>query len=171
MNIVDFLTKNLFGIILLSVAGGVIGFFISNLIVNLYRRISYGFKKKRNVKYLVKVGSTFASGCKTTFAKDQGSFHQALLVGDYLKDIVLSVGRILFYTIISIGFIIYFAEYWFSLPIIITIASIIISFEYKRLNECKNLYHEMFKYIYGDEYYQLEMKGIKEYWKSMSKKK
>lgn len=170
MGMYDFFTKTVWGIIILSVIGGVVGFILCELVRLAFQAFYRKYRRDKYKKYLVKAGTVFGSGCKTQYAIAKGSFHQVLLVGEYLKDIIVIIGRILLYAIIAVGLLIAFRQYWLAFPVIISIASFFISFEYKRLSLCLNVFNEMFKYVYGEEYFKSEMVGIKQYCDSLSKK-
>ena len=165
----DFFMNSIWGIIVLSIIGSILATLLSKGVSRLYSIIIKHFKKKKRVKYLVESGVYFGLGSKTAYAKEEGSFHQALLVGHLLKDIITEIGVILFEAIVALVLIVVFRNYWLSLPIIITICSFVVSIEYRKLKNNLLSYDTVFKYVYGDEYYKSEMDGIKEYWDSITK--
>ena len=97
-------------------------------------------------------------------------FHQVLLVGDYLKEIIVSAVKIVMYGIIALALLILLRDYWVSSPFVIGITGILCGMEYKRLGDFILIYRQMFEYVYGDEYFKTEMEGIKQHWDTLRKK-
>ena len=168
MNIMEFLTHNIWGIILFNILFGVVGSIIGAL---LYKAVSHKYKRGKFIKNLVKVGTYFGSGSRAAYALNKTSFHQILLVGDYLIDIILSLFKLLMCGVVVLVLLILLRAYWISAPIIIGVAGIYCGVEYRRLRDFLKIYHQMFKYVFGDEYFESEMEGIKQYWNKMTNRK
>ena len=165
MNILEFITHNIWGIILFNVICGVFGSILGAL---LYKAILHKYKRGRFIKNLVKIGTYFGSGSRTVYALNKTSFHQILLVGDYLIDIILSLFKLLMCGFVVLILLFLLRAYWISAPIIIGVSGIYFGVEYRRLRDFLKIYHHMFKYVYGDEYFKSEMEGIKHYWDKMT---
>ena len=136
----------------------------------LYSSLQKRYKNKKTIKYLVRVGKYFGSGARTVHAMRQTSFHQVLLVGDYLKEIVISAFKIIMYGIVSLALLILLRDYWIASPFIIGITGVLCGVEFKRLREFILIYRQMFEYVYGEEYFKSEMEGIKQHWDTLKKK-
>ena len=165
--LVDFFTQNIWGIIILSVLCGIVGSIFGAL---LYSSLQKRYKNKKTIKYLVRVGKYFGSGARTVHAMRQTSFHQVLLVGDYLKEIVISAFKIIMYGIVSLALLILLRDYWIASPFIIGITGVLCGVEFKRLREFILIYRQMFEYVYGEEYFKSEMEGIQQHWDTLKKK-
>lgn len=165
MNFLEFITHNIGGIILFNIICGVVGSIVGAL---LYKVVLHKYKRGRFIKNLVKAGTYFGSGSRTAYALNMTSFHQILLVGNYLIDIIFSLFKLLICGIVVLVLLILLRAYWISAPIIIGVASIYCGIEYRRLHAYLQIYHQMFKYVYGEEYFKSEMEGIKKYWDNMT---
>ena len=159
--VVDFITKNIIGIILFNVFCGIIGSVVGAL---LYKTMLRKYKKRRFKRYLIKSGTYFGSGSRTVYAMNKTSFHQALLVGDYLIQILVSIGKLIMSSMVFLALIVILRTFWFSSPIIISVAGFFCGVELRKLRDYLRIYHEMFRYVYGEEYFKSEMEGIKQYW-------
>ena len=165
---IEFITHNAWGIILFNVIIGVIGSVLGSFI---YKAVLRKYKKGKFIKYLVKAGTYFGSGSRTVYAMNTTSFHQSILVGDYIIKILLSLFKIGLIGIVTLVLLIVLRSYWISTPFIIGIAGLFCGVEYRTLKDYLKIYDEMFKYVYGDEYFKSEMEGIKQYWDKMTEKK
>jgi hypothetical protein len=165
MNVIEFVTLNIWGVLLSNIICGVVGSIIGAL---LYKAVLHKYKRRRIIKNLVKAGTYFGSGSRTVYALNKTSFHQILLVGDYLIDIILSLFKLLICGVVVLVLLILFRAYWISTPIIIGIASMYCGIEYLCLRDYLKLYQQMFKYVFGDEYFKSEMEGIIQYWDKMA---
>lgn len=165
MDILEIITHTIWGIILFNVVCGVVGSIIGSF---LYKAVLHKYKRGRFIKNLVKAGTFFGSGSRTVYALNKTSFHQILLVGDYLLDIILSLFKLLMCGIVVVSLLILLRTYWISAPIIIGIAGVYCGIEYRRLRDYLKIYHQMFKYVYGEDYFKSEMEGIKQYWDKMT---
>lgn len=167
MKLVDFVTHNIWGLILFNVLFGIVGSILGTL---LYKSLKRWYTKKKTIKYLVRYGKHFGSGARTVYAMNRTSFHQVLLVGDYLKEIILSSVKIILYCIAGIALLILLRDYWVASPFIIGITGIFSGMEYNRLRDFIMIYRQMFKYVYGEDYFKSEMEGIKQSWETLKKK-
>jgi len=167
MVVLDFITKNIIGIILFNVFCGIIG---SVLGAFLYKTLSRKYKKRRFKRFLIKSGTYFGSGSRTVYAMNKTSFHQALLVGDYVIEIMVSLSKLIMSGIIALALMLVLRAFWISSPIIIGVAGMFCGIEFRKLRDFLGIYHEMFKYVYGDEYFKTEIEGIKQYWDKATKK-
>ena len=165
MDILEFITHNIWGIILFDIVCGVVGSIIGSI---LYKALLHKYKRGRFIKNLVKAGTYFGSGSRTEYALNKTSFHQILLVVDYLLDIILSLFKLLMCGVVVLVLLIILRTYWISAPIIIGVAGIYCGVEYRRLRDYLKIYHQMFKYVYGEEYFKSEMEGIKHFWDKMT---
>ena len=165
---IDFITNNIWGIILFNLFCGIIGSVLGSF---LYKAVSRKYKKSKLKKHLIKAGTYFGSGSRTVYAMKTSSFHQSILVGDYIIKILLSLFRMGMFGIIALTMLFVLRAYWISTPIIIGIVGTFWGIEYRRLRDYMSIYDEMFKYVYGDEYFKTEMEGIKQYWDKMTGKR
>lgn len=160
MNVVEFITHDIKGIILLNTLIGVVGSMVGTF---LYKLLKERIKRKQTIKNLVRAGTYFGAGCRTEYAMHNSSFHQVLLVGDYLKDIIISGIKVLLCCILATGLLALFHD-GFIVSIIIAIASVFCGLEYRRLRDYIVIYRQIFKHVYGDAYFESEIDGIKHYW-------
>lgn len=167
MNILEFITCNFWGIILFNILCGVAGSIIGTI---LYKAVLHKYKRGRIIKYLVEAGTYFGRGSRTVYALNKTSFHQILLVGDYLINIIMSLFKLLICGIVVLILLILLRVYWISAPIIIGVAGIYCGIVYRRLRDYLKIYHQMFRYVFGEEYFKSEMEGIKQYWDKMTKR-
>ena len=167
IGIIDFITHNIWGIIIFNVICGIIGSVLGSL---LYKAALRKYKKGKIKKYLVKAGTYFGSGSRTVYAMNNTSFHRSILVGDYIIKILLSLFRIGMIGVIALVLLIILRAYWISTPFIIGIAGLFCGIEYRRLSDYLRIYNAMFEYVYGEEYFKTEMEGIKQYWDKMTGK-
>lgn len=165
---IEFITHNVWGIILFNVICGIIGSVLGSFI---YKVVLRKYKKGKLKKYLVKAGTYFGGGSRTVYAMNTTSFHQSLLVGDYVIKILLSLSKIGIIGVVTLVLLFVLRAYWISTPIIIGVAGLFCGVEYRRLKDYLKIYDGMFKYVYGDEYFKSEMEGIKQYWDKMTGKK
>lgn len=163
----DFISHNFWGTILFNVICGIIGSVFGSL---LYKALLLKYKKGKLRHYLVKAGSYFGSGSRTAYAMKASSFHQSLLVGDYVIKIMLSLFRIGLSGVIALLILLILKAYWIATPIVIGIAGLFCGIESYRLRDYLKIYNEMFSHVYGDEYFKMEMEGIKQYWDKMTGK-
>lgn len=168
---VSFFTEDIWGIILLSISSGIVGSIIAAIAIKGYNLLHFKYKKKKNIKYLVKVGSAFGLGSKTIYAMNHSPLHQSLIVGDFIIDLLIMFGRMILAFILSSTLLLLFKDYWISIPVIIFVLSAYSYFEIVRIKECKQMFDIMYKYVFGDEYAKREQEGIKEYWDKITNKK
>ena len=161
---VSFFTENIWGIILLSVSSGIVGSIIAAIAIKGYNLIHVKYKKKKTIKYLVKVGSAFGLGSKTVYAMNHSPLHQSLIVGDFIVDLLIMLCRMILAFMLSIALLVVFRNYWISIPIIAFVLSAYSYFEIVRIKECKQMFDIVYKYVFGDEYARLELEGVKQYW-------
>lgn len=166
---VSFFTENIWGIILLSVSSGIVGSVIAAMAIKGYNLIHVKYKKKKTIKYLVKVGSAFGLGSKTAYAMNHSPFHQSLIIGDIIIDLLIMFSRMILVFIVSVALLVVFRNYWESIPIIVFVLSAYSYFEIRRIKECKQRFDLVHKYVFGDEYAKLELEGIKQYWDKITK--
>ena len=161
MLLIEFVTKNIFGIILFNVFCGIIGSVVGAL---LYKMMLRKYKKRRFKRFLIKSGTYFGSDSRTVYAMNKTSFHQSLLVGDYLIQILVSIAKLIMSGIVALALIVILRAFWVSSPIIIGLAGLFCGIESRKLRDYLRIYHEMFRYVYGEDYFKSEIEGIKQYW-------
>lgn len=161
IDIMEFINENIIGVILFNVFFGIIGSVLGSL---LYNTMTKKYKDGKFKKYLIKLGIFFRGEAAGLFMLYISLLFTKCYLGDYLIQIVLSLGKLIICGIVSVTLLIILRAYWFTSPIIVLIAGLFCGIEYRKLRDFLKLYREMFKYVYGEEYFKTEMDGIKQYW-------
>ncbi len=170
-NIFTYITQNPIGIALLAIISSIIGSLLYDLFRRYLNKSSDRIKRRKFTKRLVRIAESFGYGSRTMYASQKGSFHQALIVGDFIIKIVVIIGKILFVTLSSILLSLIFRDFVISIPLIIVVLSLVITILYKELRRAIKYYSMCYKYVFGEKYFESELDGQKEYWDSLYKKK
>lgn len=167
MSFVKFISSPL-GIICVSVLSSLVGTSIYNHGEKIIHRAGVRYKRKRLIKWLVRSGETYSNGYITAYAQNKSSFHQLLLIGDYIIKIIIEIARILGIVLITIILILLTLKYIVAGPILVAISSIFISFYFQKLKRLIRAYRMMYDYVYGDEYKKHLMEGVHRYWNDIT---
>lgn len=167
--IIYFLKTNIIGLVILGIISSIFANLIYNLVKKNIKHLNNRYKKRIFRKRLTKIALSFVYGSRFTYASKNSHFLQVVLIGDYIIDIVMNVGRILFTLLISI-ILILLTDFIFRW-IIVTTASVIITFQYKKLKVILTHYNQGLEMELGAEYLEIEKRGYIEYWDKITGKK
>ena len=169
IEIVVFLTKNPFGLILLSIISGVIGNFLFNLLRISYKRLMKHYRHRRFVNDLVKIATAHIYGqraAKIAFGTPaQAAIWAADFVVDYIRHIAIMLGLLIILGILLIVLPVYL--YW--LPVIVI--SISITIRYKLMKRLSKFFELTEDLVFGKKYLETEKEGYTQYWDSLFKPK
>lgn len=170
MNLVDFI-KSPWGVVCIGVLSSFLGSVLYSLIGRLVNVINTRIKRKLFVKKLVAIGEAFEDGYLTALAQVTSSFHQTLLVSHYVIKITIAVAKTLGVALGGIALLIVFHEFLIARSVIVSITCIIVAICLKRINKLLKTYEMMFNHVFGDDYKEHMMEGIKHQWDSLTTSK
>jgi len=170
MSLLEFI-KSPWGVICIGVLSSILGSVLYSLIGRLVSAINLKIKRKRFVNRLVAIGEAFEDGYLTAFAQVKSSFHQTLLVSNYEIKITIAVAKTLGVALGGIALLVVFHEYLIARTIIVSITCIIVAICSKRINKLFKSYEMMFNHVFGDDYKEHMMEGIKHQWDSLASPK
>ena len=167
IEIINFLTKNPLGLILLSILSGVIGNALYGLLKIIYKRLIKHYRHRRFVKCLIKTATAHVYGQRAAKIA-QGTPAQAAIwaadfVIDYTKHVEIILGLLLVLGILLIVLPIYL--YW--LPVIVI--SIVITIRYKLVKSQLKFFDMTEDLVFGKKYLETEKEGYTKYWDSLFK--
>lgn len=169
IEIVDFLTKNPFGLILLSILSGVIGNLLFYLMKITYTKSIKHYRHRRFANLLMKIATAHIYGqraMKIAFGTPaQAAIWAADFVIEYIKHIAVLLGLLLTLAILLIVLPMYL--YW--LPVIGI--SIIFTIRYKLMKRLLEFFNMTEDLVFGKEYLKTEKEGYTKYWDSIFKPK
>lgn len=165
MDIVNFLTTNPVGLILLSILSGIVGNCMFSLLKTLFGMIIKKHRHHRLTKKLVEIATAHIYGQRAATIKRgtpaQSSIWVADFIIEYIKHIAIILGLLISLGILLIILPLYL--YW--IPIIIS--SIAIVFRYKMMKRLLNFFGMTEDLIFGEQYLKTEKEGYTQYWKSI----
>lgn len=167
IKIVSFLTRNPFGLILLSILSGIIGNWLFSLLKVVYRKLIKHYRHRRFVNRLVKMATAHIYGQRAAKialgTPAQAAIWAADFVMNYVKHVAIILGLLLLLGII----LIVLPAYMYWLPV--TIISIIISIRYKLMKRLLNFFEMTEDLVFGKKYLESEKEGYTKYWDSLFK--
>lgn len=166
--ITDFLKNEIIGLVILGLISSFVAAFFYDFIKSQIKLTRHKIKRRLHVKKLVKIAESFGQGSRAFFADKGTTFQQQVLIGDYIIKTIMLVGWILFYLLLSIVAFIILGRLLSWIPVIVF--SSIITIRYKKLKQHLEHFQQTFKHAYGEEYFEMELKGQKEYWDKLFKK-
>ena len=165
IEIVDFLTKNPFGLILLSILSGVIGNFLFYLLRITYKISIKHYRHRRFVNSLMRIATAHIYGQRAMKialgTPAQATVWAADFVIEYIKHIAVMLGLLLILAIMLIVLPTYL--YW--LPVIGI--SIIFTIRYKLMNRLLKFFNMTEDLVFGKKYLETEKEGYTKYWDSL----
>lgn len=167
MNLLEFI-KSPWGVVCIGVFSSILGSVLYSLIGHLVNKINKRIKRKLFVKRLVAIGEAFGDGYLTALAQVQSSFHQTLLVSHYEIKITIAVAKTIGVALGGIALLVVFHEYFIARTIIVSITCIIVAICSRRIKKLFKSYEMMFNYVFGDDYKEHMMEGIKHQWDSLT---
>ena len=167
--IIHFLKTDIIGLIILGLLSSLLAGFLYDIIKTQYKLTNHKIKKRVFVKRLIKIAEAYGQGSRAAFAQAGTTFHQQVLVGDYIIKTIMLVGWIIFYLLLSIATLIILGDLLSWIPVIFF--SFVITIRYKKLKQHLDHFKQTFEMIFGEEYFKMERKGQKEYWDELFKKK
>lgn len=169
MKMIEFIESPL-GIVCVGVLSSLLGKYLSELGEKIYSKANRKLKHKKFINYLVFTGEAFSSGYTTSYAQSNSPFHQILYVNKYVIKIILEALRIIVTALSAIALLLIFRKYFISVPIIISIVSIMVTMRFKKIKKLYETYEIMFDFVYGDEYKKHMKEGMVKYWDKITGK-
>lgn len=170
MNFIEFV-KSPWGTVCLGVLSSIVGALLYALFASLYAYINKRIQKRRIIKGLVKVGESFGDGYTAAYAQYKSTFHQSLLVGNYEIQILLSIAKTIAIALAGIVLLIVFQEIIIARPIIVAITCVLFFVSYGKVKSKIKSFKMMYDHVFGDEYKEKMMEGIKQHWDTLAKNK
>lgn len=167
MNLLEFI-KSPWGVVCIGVLSSILGSVLYTLIRRLVNVINKRVKRNLFVKRLVAIGKAFEDGYLTALAQNKTSFHQTLLVSHYEIKITIAIAKTLGVALGGIALLVVFHEYLIARTIIVSITCILVAICSKRIKKLLKTYEMMFNHIFGDDYKEHMMEGIKHQWESLT---
>ena len=169
IEIVNFLTKNPFGLILLSILSGVVGNWLYSILKLLYKKTITKYHHRSFVNVLVKIATAHVHGQRAVKIKfgtpAQAAIWAADYVIEYVKHVSVLLGLIMILGILLVVLPLYL--YW--LPIIVI--SIAITIRYKLIKRLLKFFNMTEDLVFGKKYLKTEKEGYTKYWDSILKQK
>jgi hypothetical protein len=162
----QFLLNNAWGVII----GGIIASIVGTLLCLAFKKLIEFLRKKLSIRHnkqkFLKYTMGFYRGATAEYSK-QSSYHQVLLVGDFIMDSIFEGLKILVYLLVTCIFICISENLWLNL-LLIAVCSFMIYPRYTNLKEMKEAYRKTYDYIFGEDYTKKCVDGAIE---SLKKKK
>lgn len=148
-SIIDFLKNDIRGLILLAVVTSLLAAFLYDGLKKGYLKyISYRQNKKTK-KLISTLIRNYSDGYTAGYAH-KSSYHQTVLTGHYLIKIILHACTIIFLTIVFVASLILIGQ---PFSWIITIVfSFVLTIQYRRLKELREMYVLYMDQIFGEEF-------------------
>lgn len=166
--ITSFLTNNILGLIILSVMSSLLASFFYGRLKKVFMLFVKKYRKRNFIKYLTKTAISFVYGYRFAYASKGTHFQQIVLIGDYIVDIIILVGKIIFTLLVSI-ILLLVVNSIFSW-VIVVITSFIVTLQYKKLKVILLHYNQGLEMIFGEEALKQEKEGYIQYWDRLTKK-
>lgn len=148
-SIIKFLKNDIKGLILIAVVTSLLAAFIYDGLKKGYLKyISYRQNKK--TKNLISILIRNYSDGYTAGYANKSSYHQTILTGHYVIKIILHACTVIFSTIVFVASLILIGQpfSW----IITIIFSFVLTIQYRRLKDLKEMYVLYMDQIFGDEF-------------------
>ena len=169
IKIVDFLTKNPFGLILLSILSGVIGNGLFCILRLIYKKAMAKYHHHSFVNVLVKIATAHVHGQRAVKIKFGTPAQAAIWAADYVIEYVKHVSVILGLIMILGILLVVLPLYLYWLPIIVI--SIAITIRYKLIKRLLKFFNMTEDLVFGKKYLKTEKEGYTKYWDSILKQK
>lgn len=160
--IINFLKSDFWGLIILGLLSSLIASLAYDFLKMKFKSTHQKIKKRRFVKRLVEIATSFAQGSRAVHAQHGTTFQQAVLIGDYIIKTIVLVGWILVYLLLSIATLVVLDDLLRWVPVIVF--SAIITIRYKKLKQHLGFFEQTFEIAYGEKYFKDELHGQTEYW-------
>ena len=162
----QFLLNNAWGVIIggiiASVVGTVLCLTFKKIIEYLKKKFNIRKKKQRFLKYTV----SFYNGAAAEYSKNS-SYHQVLLVGDYLMNSLFEGLKIIVYLVVTCIFV-GLSKISLLDMLLIAVCAFLVYTRYLKLKEIKESYHQTFNYIFGEDFTKKCVEGAIESMKKHS---
>jgi hypothetical protein len=158
--IIDFLKTDIKGLIILGIFTSIVAAIIYDHSKKQISRLSLYIRKKFHLNKIKKVLINYGRGFAAGYA-NRSSYMQIVLVGDFIIKIVLQIGWILFSLLIFIALLLLVGQpfSW----IFVIIFSSLLTLQYRKLKEHKELYQTTVEQVFGDDFFENQKKSIKDY--------
>lgn len=148
-DIINFLKNDIWGLIILAVVSSLLAALLYDTLKKIYNRLvdyRQDTKKKKLITQSIKY---YSEGFTAGYAWNS-TYQQSVLTGYYLIRFILQIGAILFSTIIFVASLILIGQ---PFSWIITIVfSIVLTLQYRRLREMKEMYSVYMEKVFGDDF-------------------
>ena len=169
IEIVNFLTQNPFGLILLSILSGVVGNWLFSILKLLYKKTMVKYHHRSIVKVLVKIATAHVHGQRAVKIKYGTPAQAAIWAADYVIEFIKHVSIILGLIMILGIMLVVLPLYLYWLPIIII--SIAITIRYKLMKRLLKFFNMTEDLVFGKKYLETEKEGYTQYWDFIFKTK
>lgn len=167
MSLVEFI-QSPWGIVCVGVLSSVIGSVLYTLIGHLVEFVGKRIKRKRFIRRLVVIGEAFGDGYLTALAQAKSTFHQTLLVSHYEIKITIAIAKTFGFALGGLVLLVLFNDLLLSKLIIVSVTCLIVAINCKRVKNLFKTYEMMFDFVFGDDYKEHMMEGIKKQWETMT---
>lgn len=169
IKIVNFLTKDPFGLILLSIFSGVVGNWLFSILKLIYRKTMAKYHHHSFINNLVKIATAHVHGQRAAKIKFGTPAQAAIWAADYVIEYVKHVSVILGLIMILGILLVVLPLYLYWLPIIVI--SIAITIRYKLMKRLLKFFNMTEDFVFGKKYLETEKEGYTKYWDSIFKQK
>ena len=169
IELVNFLTKNPFGLIMLSIISGIIGNWLFSILKLLYKKTMTKYHHRSFIKILMKVATAHVHGQRAVKIKYGTPAQAAIWAADYVIEYIKHVSIILGLIMILCILLVVLPLYLYWLPIILI--SIAITIRYRLMKRLLKFFDMTEDLVFGKEYLETEKEGYTKYWDSLFKSK
>lgn len=164
--------KSPWGVFCVGVLSSIVATLLYRSIGELIKYTSKKIKYRRFVSFLTKIGESFGEGFTTAYAMSHTPFHQMLQVGGFVVNLIIAYAKIAGVALIGIALLVVFHELVIARLFIVSLTCAIAAILYQRAKFLKKMFDQMYDYVYGDEFKDQMMEGIRTHWdKVLGKKK
>lgn len=163
--------KSPWGVFCVGVLSSIVATLLYRGIGELIKYTSKKIKYRRFVRFLTKIGESFGEGFTTAYAMSHTPFHQMLQVGGFVVNLIIAYAKIVGVALIGIALLVVFHELVIARLIIVSLTCAIAAILYQRAKFLKKMFEQMYDYVYGDEFKDQMMEGIRTHWDNVLGKK
>ena len=159
-NIIHFLKTDIRGLILLGIITSLIAAALYDFGKKQLLHFLSILKLKSQVQKIKRLATYYASGYAAGYAHTS-SYRQSVLVGVFIIRIIIQIGWCLFSLLLFLALLILVGQpfSW----IFVVFFSALITFQYRKLKDIRGQYQAMIDAVFGEDFFEKQAKGVKEF--------